>query len=82
MAAEVQIIAKFTEIDSSFIATFGETTAILPDPYPGPYEVVPKVTAQVLSTRHKSMADDVTIEEVPYTEVSNISGTTVIIATD
>ena len=42
--------------------------------YDGDYNVVPKVTSQVLSTKNKSMRNDVTVEEVPYAEVSNPQG--------
>lgn len=52
-------------------------------PYAGPYLVIPKAWQdQVLATKNKSMTDDVTVTEVPYTEVSNIYGTTVSIATE
>lgn len=42
--------------------------------YDGDYNVVPKVTSQVLSTKNKSMRNDVTVEEIPYSEVSNPQG--------
>lgn len=43
--------------------------------YEGPYEVTPlKGTQQVLGTQNKLMDDDVTIHEIPYSEVSNPSG--------
>lgn len=51
-------------------------------PYLGPYSVIPKVYQQILATKNKLMSDDVLVYEIPYTEVSNPSGTTVIIATD
>ena len=47
--------------------------------YTGPYEVTPKVEAQSLSTADKHMAHDVTIEPIPYYEVSNQNGKTIII---
>lgn len=48
--------------------------------YEGPYEVTPSVrSAQTLLTNEKAMTDDVTVFKVPYAEVSNISGKTVII---
>ena len=48
--------------------------------YSGPYQVTPDVqNDQVLLTNNKAMNDDVTIFKIPYTEVSNISGKTVII---
>ena len=52
------------------------------DEYEGPYEVTPKTSEQVLPTKMKGMAKDVIVEAVPYIEVSNESGTTVIIATE
>lgn len=47
--------------------------------YTGPYEVTPKVESQYLSTADKHMAHDVTIEPIPYYEVSNQNGKTIII---
>ena len=47
--------------------------------YSGPYAVTPKVESQSLSTADKHMAHDVTIEPIPYYEVSNQNGKTVII---
>lgn len=52
----------------------------LPDPYHGEYIVYPKVDVkQKLETKNKSMSDDVTVMEIPNSEVSNESGTTFII---
>ena len=42
--------------------------------YDGEYTVIPKVYGQTLNTKNKSMTDNVTIEAVPYAEVSNLSG--------
>ena len=43
--------------------------------YDGPYEVTPMAnTAQILPTNNLAMSDDVTINEIPYQEVSNLSG--------
>ena len=47
--------------------------------YTGPYEVTPKVESQSLSTADEHMAHDVTIEPIPYYEVSNQNGKTIII---
>lgn len=47
--------------------------------YPGPYKVTPKVESQSLSTADKHMTHDVTIEPIPYYEVSNQNGKTIII---
>lgn len=42
--------------------------------YEGAYSVTPKVNAQTLETKNKSMTDDLVVEEIPYSEVSNPSG--------
>lgn len=44
------------------------------DNYPGPYVVDPKSYPQYLATQDKFMLDDVTVNEIPYNEVSNLSG--------
>lgn len=44
------------------------------DEYEGPYIVTPKVEQQELATRAKTMTDNVTVLEIPYAEVSNLSG--------
>ncbi len=43
-------------------------------PYEGDYAVTPKTEAQTLATKNKSLTDDVVVEEIPYSEVSNPSG--------
>lgn len=52
--------------------------------YRGEYIVTPKMfEGTVLPTKEKMMADDVTVLEVPYYEVTNeTGGTTVYIATE
>lgn len=51
------------------------------DPYLGPYDVTPLAfQEQVLATKDKNMTDDVTVYEIPYDEVINPTGTTVVIA--
>ena len=42
--------------------------------YTGPYEVIPEIVAQVLTTKDKVMRDDVTVLEIPYFETSNPQG--------
>lgn len=42
--------------------------------YSGAYQVVPKVVSQTLATANKLMQANVTVEEIPYAEVSNDSG--------
>ena len=43
-------------------------------PYEGEYNVTPSFETQTLPTAKKILDKDVTIEEIPYTEVSNNSG--------
>ena len=44
------------------------------DPYEGPYDVTPKVTAQTLQTAQKLMREDVSVRAIPYFDVSNPAG--------
>lgn len=48
--------------------------------YTGEYIVTPDVFVQTLDTKYKLMEDDVTVLEIPYSEVSNQYGTTISIA--
>lgn len=52
-------------------------TKKLPE-YEGPYEVVPVFNEQILETKQKSMADDVTVLAIPIYEVSNPQGGTTV----
>lgn len=73
----------FEEEDLEFELDFEEVQIIHTDydPYMGPYEVIPKAWEdQILATNGKNMTDDVTVFEVPYDEVTNPTGTTVVIA--
>lgn len=76
-------VLEFIELDEEFVLDFGEVFEIDHDydPYLGPYEVIPKAWEnQILETNGKNMTDDVTVYEVPYDEVINPTGTTVVIA--
>lgn len=49
--------------------------------YEGDYQVTPRVDAQVMATRDKRMADDLTVRGIPRYDVSNdVGGVTVSIA--
>ena len=51
--------------------------------YEGEYVVTPKAEAQTLETAERMMEDNVVVLEIPYAEVSNLSGGyTVIIGGD
>lgn len=43
-------------------------------PYDGTYEVTPTTSEQVLPTAHRTLADDVTVHQIPYLATSNDSG--------
>lgn len=42
--------------------------------YQGDYEVIPDFTEQVLSTKDKTMNDDVTVMPIPVSRTTNASG--------
>lgn len=44
------------------------------DVYEGDYTATPSTTEQVLETKDKVMADDVTVLEIPYFETGNPAG--------
>lgn len=69
---------------SSLTGTLTIPRTVMPNPYEGAYEVTPRAHDPViLSTRSKTMTDDVTVLKVPYYETSNIyDGKTVFIAED
>ena len=43
-------------------------------PYDGSYEVTPTSSGTIMPTKYKSMADDITVHPIPYTETSNEAG--------
>ena len=65
-----------------FEADFGRFQAVTEiiggDPYQGEYVVTPKVEAQTLPTKEKVLFEDVTVEAIPYAEVTNNSGGTTV----
>lgn len=61
--AEVRFVTQFTKTEGS-------------EMYYGDYTVVPSREEQVLATANKLMADNVTIEEIPYSVTSNTAGGT------
>lgn len=78
-----EMTLRFCEDPGDMEFDFGEVIFVDHDydPYLGPYEVIPKAWEdQILATRGKNMTGDVKVFEVPYDEVSNPDGTTVIIA--
>lgn len=49
------------------------------DEYPGPYNVIPAVSSQTLSTANKYMTSNVLVEEIPTYLTQNEKGMTFII---
>lgn len=47
--------------------------------YEGSYNLIPKVSEQSIETKDKVMKNNVTVAEIPFHEVSNETGTTVVI---
>ena len=67
------------EEEESLDFVIEEFTQVIPEEYPGPYDVIPKVNPQQLETQSKLMRSNVTVWGIPYDEVSNLYGKTVII---
>ena len=55
---------------------FGEVQAVNISKYDGDYVIIPKAVGQMLPTKDKVMKDNVTVEKIPYAEVTNNSGGT------
>lgn len=67
--------------EEDFVCSMG--SSIPSGDYDGPYEVTPKAyEEQILYTANKTMAQNVTIHEVPYYETPNTDGNTVYIASE
>ena len=76
-AEEIQL--KSGTADTRFDMNFESFQTVTDaDNYEGDYEVTPKVSAQILETGQKFMAEDVTIHKIPFHEVSNLNGGTTI----
>lgn len=76
LQAESGISGKLSEeidIKGSLILPIGY------EDYAGPYSVKPKTEPYLLATADRHMTDDVTIDAIPYYEVSNQNGKTIII---
>lgn len=70
---------NFQETPRSFAVNFGESIVINPPAidvpfYDGKYEAIPKFETQQLQTKGKQLTDDVRIQEIPVSVVSNIAG--------
>ena len=65
---------RFGQAASPMAVELGRPVYMGGDPYEGPYDVTPKVTAQTLPTAKKLMRDDVSVRAIPYFDVSNPAG--------
>ena len=68
--------------DAGLDIELGDAIIVQPDQtlrYEGEYTVVPTPARQELATKFRYMEDNVTVLAIPYHEVSNADGTTVII---
>lgn len=61
-------------LDVEFENVQGISVGDSEDYYTGPYEVTPDVDGEILETGRKLMTRDVTINPIPYAEVSNNMG--------
>lgn len=76
--------AKFHEEDSfklkwnpeieSFKADLGVYMEVAHDPYTGITDVIPSLERQILPTRNKNLATNITVRSIPFEEVSNEEG--------
>lgn len=73
-ALEVEDAGLNIELEDAIIVQPDQTLR-----YEGEYTVVPTPARQELATQFRYMEDNVTVLAIPYHEVSNADGTTVII---
>lgn len=75
VSSSPSVTFRFGQTDSLAMAVeLGRPVYMGGDPYEGPYDVTPKVTAQTLPTAKKFMQEDVSIRAIPYFDVSNPAG--------
>lgn len=76
--AIVAVVAQPTAIPFSqkpaIIVLRGAVTQSNLDVYDGEYIATPTTSEQILETKGKVMADDVTVLEIPYFETTNLAG--------
>ena len=76
--SNMRLDAKFSQSSQNFRAIFANLQKMTEyndvPPYIGSYVVTPRVDEQVLPTAQKMMAEDLTIKEIPFFNVSNNSG--------
>ena len=62
--------------DEAFSTGFQSVIKVgdLPETYTGEYNIIPDFSDQVLETKNKVLTDNVTIERIAVSKVSNLSG--------
>ena len=70
----VSIAASAVQEDEIGVDVFIDHSTPSIPPYAGPYEVIPTLDGETLQTKNKYMAKDLTVQPIPYFEVSNASG--------
>lgn len=68
---EVNNKFNFAIVEDRLSINFKFDKAFMPEPYTGNYNVIPTFDVQKLFTKNKSMRDDVTIQSIPLSEVTN-----------
>lgn len=76
---ELKIEQKTMPIELEIKDYIGTYTPEGFETYNGDYMVIPKTAEQELYTKNKMMKDDVTVQKIPYHEISNETGKTVVI---
>ena len=65
------------ESNQKFDVSFGELQYVAPGAeavYAGSYDVTPKIGEQTLATKKKYMKENITIQKIPFYDVSNSAG--------
>lgn len=83
MLSTTRVISGTLSNLSTIVGVIQSFSELVPIPYEGEYNVIPKAHENVvLETKDKLMDDDVTVLKVPYYETSNLTGETVYIASE
>ena len=70
-------LISLQESSQTFDVSFGEIQYMAPATeaiYEGDYEITPKIGEQILATKKKYMKNDLTIQKIPFYDVSNSAG--------
>lgn len=69
---------KLEEQTNTFETIFGDSVNIIVKPvenyYDGSYDVIPSINEQVLKTAQKTMKQNLTVNAIPYSVTTNLTG--------